>query len=166
MCRYVCLYCSAYVHWFFHRNKSQAMLLHEAEHYYLFTLSHLCLSSNIFPLEWRWALWKGRHFYVISIHISLLYSSFLPLPSHLPSYTIPFFWSYILTSWFVETFLKPQDSIFPKPSSCPDRDISTLPDFPEIRWLMNTCLLEVSESLPTERRHTISQSVPNSQVHA
>lgn len=31
---------------------------------------------------------------------------------------------------------------------------------------MNTCLLEVSESLPMERRHTISQSVSNSQVNA
>lgn len=80
--------------------------------------------------------------------------SFLSVPSQLPSYTISVFCSYILTSWSVEAFLKPQGSIFPKPSSCPDRDISALPDVPEIRLLMNTCLLEMSESLPTERRHT------------
>lgn len=85
--------------------------------------------------------------------------SFLSVPSQLPSYTISVFCSYILTSWSVEAFLKPQHSIFQSP---PAAQIETFQhylmsqrlDYLMSQRLMNTCLLEVSESLPTERRHT------------
>lgn len=171
MCRYVHLYCSVYIHWFFHKNKSQAMLLPEAEHYHLFTLSQLCLSFNIFPPELRWVLWKGRHFYAISIHMSLL-QSFLSLCP------FPVAFLYHLSLLFIHSNLKICVSIFKttgqhflKPSSCPDRDISALPDVPEIRL---PDVPETDEYMPPwgvwitsyrKKMHTISQSVSNSQVY-
>lgn len=71
LCAQICMLAYQCIYTLFsHRHKSQVMLLHEAERYHLFTLSQLCLSSNIFPAEQRWALWTERYFHPISIHIS------------------------------------------------------------------------------------------------